>query len=52
MALGRVLEIGQGMRRQACLGVLDAIKETRDARKAFVEAAKEVGILIEREPWG
>ncbi|TIP25754.1 MAG: DUF3363 domain-containing protein [Mesorhizobium sp.] len=31
--------------RKACLGVLEGLKETRDARKAFVEAAKEADTL-------
>ncbi|ESZ22830.1 DUF982 domain-containing protein [Mesorhizobium sp. L2C084A000] len=38
--------------RRACLGVLEGLKETRDARKAFVEAAKEADILVERDPFG
>ncbi len=38
--------------RKACLGVLEGLKETCDARKAFVEAAKEADILVERDPFG
>ncbi|ESX20177.1 hypothetical protein X747_29105 [Mesorhizobium sp. LNJC384A00] len=37
--------------RKACLGVLEGLKEARDARKAFVEAAKEADILVERDPF-
>ncbi|WP_258123775.1 DUF982 domain-containing protein [Mesorhizobium onobrychidis] len=32
--------------RKACLGVLEGLKEARDARRAFVEAAKEADILV------
>ncbi|WP_136620842.1 MULTISPECIES: DUF982 domain-containing protein [Mesorhizobium] len=35
---------------KACLGVIEGLKETRDARKAFLEAAKEADILVERDP--
>lgn len=37
--------------RKACLGVLDGLKEARYARAAFVKAAIEADILVEREPW-
>jgi ElaB/YqjD/DUF883 family membrane-anchored ribosome-binding protein len=37
--------------RKACLGVLEGLKEARHAREAFVEAAKEADILVERDPW-
>ncbi|WP_256754689.1 DUF982 domain-containing protein [Mesorhizobium sp. Mes31] len=37
--------------RKACLGVLEGLKETREARKAFIEAAKEADILVEWDPF-
>ncbi|MEI9406585.1 DUF982 domain-containing protein [Mesorhizobium argentiipisi] len=37
--------------RKACLRVLRGLNETRHARKAFVEAAAEADILVERDPF-
>ncbi|MER9874516.1 hypothetical protein [Mesorhizobium sp. M0195] len=31
--------------------MIEGLKETGDARKAFVEAAKEADILVERDPF-
>ncbi|CDX18547.1 conserved hypothetical protein [Mesorhizobium plurifarium] len=38
--------------RKACLNVLQGLGAVRHARKAFVEAAAEAGILVEHDPFG
>ncbi|CCV15386.1 DUF982 domain-containing protein [Mesorhizobium sp. STM 4661] len=36
---------------KACLGALEGLKEARFARAAFINAAIEADILVERDPF-